>query len=55
MHQQLWGYKVGEKLYLGVREEIRLNITVLDNIYLLRNLLSVMRKDLLFSFNYKGT
>jgi hypothetical protein len=21
MHQQLWGYKVGEKLYLGAREK----------------------------------
>jgi hypothetical protein len=21
MHQQLWGYKVEEKLYLGVREQ----------------------------------
>jgi hypothetical protein len=22
MHQQLWGYKVEEKLYVGVREQI---------------------------------
>jgi hypothetical protein len=25
MHKQLWGYKVEEKLYLGVREQKRLN------------------------------
>jgi hypothetical protein len=28
MYQQLWGYKVEEKLYLGVREQKRLNTTV---------------------------
>jgi predicted SPOUT superfamily RNA methylase MTH1 len=28
MHQQLWGYKVEEKLYLGVREQNRLNVIV---------------------------
>jgi hypothetical protein len=27
MYQQLWGYKVEEKLYLGVREQKRLNTT----------------------------
>jgi hypothetical protein len=27
MYQQLWGYKVEEKLYLGVREQKRLNPT----------------------------
>jgi hypothetical protein len=27
MYHQLWGYKVGEKLYLGVREQKRLNTT----------------------------
>jgi hypothetical protein len=32
MHQQLWGYKVEEKLYLGVREQKRLNTTDLDYI-----------------------
>jgi hypothetical protein len=31
MHQQLWGYKVEEKLYLGVREQKRLNTTGLDD------------------------
>jgi hypothetical protein len=25
MHQQLWGYKIEEKLYVGVREQKRLN------------------------------
>jgi hypothetical protein len=30
MYQQLWGYKVEEKLYLGVREQKRLNTTVLE-------------------------
>jgi hypothetical protein len=31
MYQQLWGYKVEEKLYLGVREQKRLNTTALEN------------------------
>jgi hypothetical protein len=31
MHQQLWGYKVEEKLYLGVREQKRLNATALKH------------------------
>jgi hypothetical protein len=30
MYQQLWGYKVEEKLYLGVREQRRLNTTDLE-------------------------
>jgi hypothetical protein len=30
MHQQLWGYKVEEKLYAGVREQKRLNATAVD-------------------------
>jgi hypothetical protein len=29
MHQQLWGCKVEEKLYVGVREQKRLNTTAL--------------------------
>jgi hypothetical protein len=29
MYQQLWGYKVEEKLYLGVPEQKMLNTTVL--------------------------
>jgi hypothetical protein len=32
MYQQLWGYKVEEKLYLGVCEQKRLNTTGLSNI-----------------------
>ena len=32
MHQQLWGYKVEEKIYLGVRERKRLNMTGLNHI-----------------------
>jgi hypothetical protein len=31
MHQQLWGYRVEEKLYLGVREQKRLNTTGLKD------------------------
>jgi len=31
MYQQLWGYKVDEKLYLGVREQKRLNTTVVED------------------------
>jgi hypothetical protein len=31
IHQQLWGYKVEEKLYLGVREQKWLNTTGLDH------------------------
>jgi hypothetical protein len=27
MHQELWGYKVEEKLHVGVREQERLNTT----------------------------
>jgi hypothetical protein len=32
MYQQLWRYKVEEKLYLGVREQKRLNTTALNSI-----------------------
>jgi hypothetical protein len=31
MHQQLWGYKVEEKLYVGVREQKSLNTADLEN------------------------
>jgi hypothetical protein len=31
MYQQLWGYKVEEKLYLGVRGQKRLNTTALNH------------------------
>jgi hypothetical protein len=30
MHQQLWWYKVEEKLYVGVREHKRLNTAGLE-------------------------
>jgi hypothetical protein len=30
MHQQIWGYKVEEKLYLGIREQKWLNATGLE-------------------------
>jgi hypothetical protein len=33
MHQQLWGYKVEEKLYLGVREQKELNTAVTMEMY----------------------
>jgi hypothetical protein len=33
MHQQLWGYKVEEKLYVGVHEQKRLNTTALGYSY----------------------
>jgi hypothetical protein len=33
MHQQLWGYKVEEKLYLGVCKQKRLNTTGLVDTY----------------------
>jgi hypothetical protein len=32
MYQQLWGYKVEDKFYLGAREQKRLNITGLNHI-----------------------
>jgi hypothetical protein len=32
MYQQLWGYKVEEKLYLGVCEQKRLNTTALGHL-----------------------
>jgi hypothetical protein len=32
MYQQLWGYKVEEKLYLGVREQKRLNTTDIEDV-----------------------
>jgi hypothetical protein len=37
MYQQLWGYKVEEKLHLGVREQKRLNTTALyDTCFIFR-------------------
>jgi hypothetical protein len=32
MHQQLWGYRVKEKLNLGVREQKRLNTTGIEHL-----------------------
>jgi hypothetical protein len=32
MYQQLWGYKVEEKLYLGVCEQKRLNTTAIYDV-----------------------
>jgi hypothetical protein len=32
MYQQLWGYKVEDKLYLGVREQKGLNTTGLQGV-----------------------
>jgi hypothetical protein len=34
MYQQLWGYKVEEKLCLGVREQKRLNTTILVDLHI---------------------
>jgi hypothetical protein len=31
MYQQLWGYKVEDKLYLGVREQKRLNASAVED------------------------
>jgi hypothetical protein len=31
MHQNLWGHKVEQKLYLWVREQKRLNTTALED------------------------
>jgi hypothetical protein len=45
MYQQLWGYKVEEKLYLGVREQKRLNTTALDNWYVIWGCLTLVRVD----------
>ena len=36
MHQQLWGCKVEEQIYLGVRERKRLNIAALVGTVILR-------------------
>jgi hypothetical protein len=37
MYQLLWGYKVEDKLYLGVREQKRLNTTGLEDAVQLRS------------------
>jgi hypothetical protein len=52
MHQHLWGYKVEEKLYVGVREQKRLNTTDLRayELQLLHNKMS--NKETLPSSKY---
>jgi hypothetical protein len=47
MYQQLWGYKVEEKLYLGVREQKRLNTTVLEYL-MLRDMLEMSAEPDMF-------
>jgi hypothetical protein len=46
MHQQLWGYEVEEKLYVGVREQKIFNTAGLDSVmsssYLAGNTTSVL-------------
>jgi hypothetical protein len=41
MHQQVWGYKVEEKLYVGVREHKTLNTTG-DNYVMARGFVSLL-------------
>jgi hypothetical protein len=48
MHQQLWGYKVEDKLYVGVREQRRLNTT--DLIHTQLKALNMIPRDLYSSF-----
>jgi hypothetical protein len=43
MYQQLWGYKVEEKLYLAVREQKRLNTTGVDQTDRLTQIIACMR------------
>jgi hypothetical protein len=53
MHLQLWGYKVEEKLYLGVREQKRLNTAVLEYYYecfLFIQVKEVEHKQITYSF-----
>ena len=46
MHQQLWGYKVEEKTYLGVRERKCLNITSLGHrVELFTNAISAQHSE----------
>jgi hypothetical protein len=58
MHQQLWGYKVEEKLYVGVREQKRLNTTELDDCdretFKLRYLLTYFTELKTFSPSFQG-
>jgi hypothetical protein len=45
MHQQLWKYKVEEKLLLGVREQRRLNAAELDDWTFLTDISPEKRED----------
>jgi hypothetical protein len=42
MNQQLWGYKFEEKLYVGVREQKRLNTAGLSPSCLLRAVVGIV-------------
>jgi hypothetical protein len=45
MHQQLWGYKVEEKLYVGVHEQKRLNTAGLYSSCLLISSRTVLKHE----------
>jgi hypothetical protein len=45
MHQQLWGYKVEEKLYVGVREQKRLNTAAVEDTVSQRRSLTFLKKQ----------
>jgi hypothetical protein len=45
MYQQLWGYKVEDKLYLGVREQKRLNTTALQYRLFTRRFITLSRES----------
>jgi hypothetical protein len=49
MYQQLWGYKVEDKLYLGVREQKRLNTTALENPFSSEALLNILQRVQVFT------
>jgi hypothetical protein len=53
MHQQLWGYKVKEKLYLGVRKQKRLNTAGLDDIpeTVIKSSVNYIKKTLTYIHN----
>jgi hypothetical protein len=47
MYQQLWGYKVEQKLYLGVREQKKLNTTGLEYTIILTLMIILTTQQLL--------
>jgi hypothetical protein len=51
MYQQLWGYKVEEKLCLGVREQKKLNTTALNYAFPIPFYILLLLLLLLFLFN----